>query len=106
MPKGRVQFNTGSPKHPDWPAKPERVLAELARRHNAAYVPRSFHKSQNGKVGWALIDTVEPEPDSRATSFYGLGTDLDADSITLYIGGERWLELLGLPPEEPGDEGA
>jgi hypothetical protein len=99
MPRGRVKFNTASPKHPDWPGKPERALADLARRHNATYIPKTYHTTKDGKVGWALIETVEPEPESKATDFYGLMDDFDAKEITLLLSPESWLAQQGLPPE-------
>jgi hypothetical protein len=98
MPKGRIKFGAGSPNDPEWASDPEGVLVRLAEKNNAAYVPNSLHFSHDRRTAWAVIDTVEPEEDSRATKFFQLAQDLDASEITLLIGSERWLELGG-PPE-------
>jgi hypothetical protein len=98
MPKGRIKFGAGSPDDPEWASDPEGVLVRLAEKNNAAYVPNSLHFSHDRRTAWAVIDTVEPEEDSRATKFFQLAQDLDASEITLLIGSERWLELGG-PPE-------
>jgi hypothetical protein len=95
MPKGRIKFTAESPRDPEWAGDPEGVVARIAERNNAAYVPNSLHFSHDRKTAWAVIDTVEPEEDSRATKFFQLAQDLDAEEITLLIGTERWLELGG-----------
>jgi hypothetical protein len=104
MPKGRIMFNATSPKHPEWPAKPEKVLTELAAKNQATYVPKSLHFSHDRRLAWAVIDTEEPDEGSKGTKFFRLADDLDAIEIRLLIGTERWLELGGLPSEESPEE--
>jgi hypothetical protein len=90
VPRAKVTFNGTSPNSKLWPGDPEGAMREIAGRNNAFYIDGSLVFSTNGKHAEALFETVEPEPDSRATKLHQLGVDLDATDVRLYVGSGNW----------------
>jgi hypothetical protein len=91
MPRGRAKFYATSPKHDDWFENPEQALTELADENAAEYIDGSLTFSANGKIGYALFRTFEPNgDDSRVTNFVRLAEALDAIDLCVQIDPERW----------------
>jgi hypothetical protein len=91
MPRGKAKFYATSPKHGDWLDDPERALREIADANGAEYIRESLTFSANGRIGYALFRTFEPDgDDSRVTNFVRLAEDLDAIDLCVQIDAERW----------------
>ena len=90
MPRGKVKFDTGSPKHDAWPSDPERALSEIAIEHGAEYIEQSLTFTPNGRIGHALFRTFEPDVDERPTNFVRLAEALDAIELCVHIDPDRW----------------
>jgi hypothetical protein len=91
VPRGKAKFYATSPKHDDWPGDPERALREIAEANGAEYINDSLTFSANGRIGYALFRTFEPDSDdSRVTNFVTLAEALDAIDFNVGIDAERW----------------
>jgi hypothetical protein len=91
MPRGKAKFYATSPKHGDWLDDPEKALEEIADANGAEYIRDSLTFSANGRIGYALFRTFEPDSDdSRVTNFVTLAEDLDAIDLNVGIDAERW----------------
>jgi hypothetical protein len=90
MPRGKAKFDAASPKHGDWLDDPEKALREIAEANGAEYIEESLSFSANGRIGYALFRTFEPDgEDERVTNFVRLAEDLDAIDLNVGIDAER-----------------
>jgi hypothetical protein len=91
MPRGRAKFYATSPKHGNWFDDPEKALTDIADANGAEYIGGSLTFSANGRIGYAVFRTFEPDSeDSRVTNFVRLAEDLDAIDLCVGIDAERW----------------
>jgi hypothetical protein len=91
MPRGKAKFSATSPKHRDWFNDPEKALSEIADAHGAEYIAGSLTFSANGRIGYAVFRTFEPNgDDSRVTNFVRLAEELDAIDLCVGIDADRW----------------
>jgi len=97
MPRGKLLFRAkSSPRSDDWPGDPEEAIREIARHNNATYIEGSLVFTPNGDLAEALVETVEPERESGATTLHQLGIDMDAIEVCLFFDTVRWKEQQGL----------
>jgi hypothetical protein len=68
-----------------------KALSEIADANGAEYIKDSLSFTANGRIGYALFRTFEPNgDDSRVTNLVTLAEDLDAIDMNVGIDAERW----------------
>jgi hypothetical protein len=96
VPRGKIAFDVAhSPRVRNFRSDPEGAVRQVMARHGATYIDDSLVFATGGGVAHALFKTVEAEGGGSETDLLGIGKELDAIEICVFIDPARWQEEFG-----------